>query len=224
MDRYCIKEPYACNLTENGERIAQYTAPPNNAEYQYACYDLAKTLVRSRLITSCIELGSGSGLKLNKYIKPYCRRTVGVDLPHSIERCRQMYPGIEWVVDDFDNSEPAIGEKFDLVLCFDVIEHIVNPESLLIKIRQYAHPGSVILLSTPERDSLRGQSHQGPPPNVLHIREWDRVEFREFISRHGFTIISQKIVDAHRLSFRQRLSQFFGRANYRTCQIVECRL
>jgi SAM-dependent methyltransferase len=222
MQNYFIKEGYRTNLSPDGERIEQYKAIPDNAPYQVACYQYAAQLIRKKGYRSCLELGSGSGYKLDKYIKPYAERIVGIDLPHAVEHCREVYPSIEWISDDFDSPTAALQEAFDIIISFDVIEHLINPEQLLRKIRQYATRETSILISTPERDLLNGQNHSGPPRNKLHVREWNQVELRQFLLNEGFVINRLLILDARILTFRQRISQLLGRVNYKTCQLYEC--
>lgn len=222
MENYFIKNNYLLNLNNSGERVKQYTSAPVNEKYQLDCYKYARKIIKEKRITSCIELGSGSGYKLNKYIFPYCNDVFGVDLPHSIEICKKKYPNIRWLCEDFDTLTPSINKNFDLIISFDVIEHIVKPEILLNKMKQYHHDKSIILISTPERDSLHGKNHNGPPPNKLHIREWNINEFKLFIESYGFIIKKHVLLNAHDLTFKQKTSQFLKRVNYKTCQFLEC--
>ena len=222
MKSYFIKEGYNCNLTPQGNRIEQYKTIPNNAPYQVACYQYAAALMKQNGWERCLELGSGSGFKLDKYIRPVAQRVVGIDLPHAVEYCKKMYPGIEWLSDDFDSPQAALPEPFDLIISFDVIEHLINPELLLKKIKQYASPFTKILISTPERDLLNGKDNFGPPHNKLHVREWNQEELKQFLLSEGFSIEMLKILDARKLTIKQQISQFLGRVNYKTCQLYEC--
>jgi hypothetical protein len=224
MQTYFIKEGYICNLTPEGERVEQYKSIPDNAPYQVSCYKHAARLIQKNNLKNCLELGSGSGYKLNRYIKPFIRRAVGIDLPHAVEHCKQVYPSIEWLSDDFDGPQAALAEKFDIIISFDVIEHLIKPERLLEKVRQYATSTTKVLISTPERDSLYGIDHFGPSLNKLHVREWNRRELGQFLINEGFTIDNVMLLNAKILTTRQKISQSLGRVNYKTCQLYECRI
>ena len=59
-----------------------------------------------------------------------------------------------------------------MLVCADVIEHLVDPTGLLLALRALLEHAPVALLSTPERVLVRGADDQGPPANVAHVREW----------------------------------------------------
>ncbi len=50
-----------------------------------------------------------------------------------------------------------------------------------------------LVISTPDRDILRGENDFGPPRNMTHMREWNGKEFKNFISSSGFTIVSHML-------------------------------
>jgi hypothetical protein len=54
----------------------------------------------------------------------------------------------------------------DLVMAADVIEHFPDPGDLIAMIQ--AIPSRYVVLSTPERDLIRGKSDFGPP-EMWHI-------------------------------------------------------
>src|SRR5262249_39232024 len=65
------------------------------------------------------------------------------------------------------------------------IEHVQNPTPLIQNIRKLLKHAPVALISTPERDRVRGFDHMGPPGNIHHIREWNLAELRQFLSDQG---------------------------------------
>lgn len=224
MENYFIKEGYKINLKDDGSRVLQYTSVPKDTIYQVQCYKYAANLIKENDIKSCLELGSGSGYKLNKYILPVCKDVYGIDLPHATEYCEKLYKDVKWINDDFDYVNPTIDKKFDLIICFDVIEHLIFPESLLNKIKSYSHSGSRILISTPERDLVRGPQHSGPAPNEKHVREWNQQELVRFLQSQGFHVIHHRILQAKKLSVRLKLATWRRGINTKTCQLIDCTL
>ena len=186
------------------------------------CYKYAANVIKENTLKSCLELGSGAGFKLNKYIRPVCDDVYGIDLPHATAYCEKLYKDIKWINDDFDYKQPAIDKKFDLIISFDVIEHLIYPENLLNKIKSYSHANTRILLSTPERDLVRGKDHFGPAPNEKHVREWNQDELAKFLKFEGFHINKHLILEARKLSLRLRFGTWRRGINTKTCQLVDC--
>ena len=76
-----------------------------------------------------------------------------------------------------------------IVVCADVIEHLMNPNPLLGMIHGMLIQGSkAVVLSTPERDLTYGIGHFGPSPNLCHVREWNVEEFRRVLEGTGFKV------------------------------------
>ena len=73
-------------------------------------------------------------------------------------------------------------QGYDLVICADVIEHLVDPDELLGFIER-CQP-KVIVLSTPDRNKMRPDTRGGPPSNFCHVREWAWDEFFYYIGDH----------------------------------------
>jgi SAM-dependent methyltransferase len=100
---------------------------------------------------------------------------------------------------DLSADPPAAwSRRFDLIICADVIEHLVDPDVVLRWIRLFSKPTSRIVLSTPERDLRRGRRSLGPPENLGHVREWNSREFCAYLDSRGFDILQHEIVDLKR--------------------------
>ncbi len=68
-----------------------------------------------------------------------------------------------------------------MVVCADVIEHLPNPDDLLDFISDINF--KILVISTPERDAVAGRNDFGPPENTAHYREWNAVEFKNYLRR-----------------------------------------
>ena len=83
-----------------------------------------------------------------------------------------------------------------MVICSDVIEHIVNPDdvvdyllSLNSKYYIISTPCREILCTHPKFSNYFSRSWNGPPINPCHVREWTMTEFTRYLSKK-FNIIS----------------------------------
>lgn len=126
---------------------------------------------------SVIDLGTGTGFKLIRYFGK-CD-TLGIDVEYRMQNLRGRYPERKWAAYDVMNPVPVVA---DLVLCVDVIEHVQDPRRLLDSIMAGTWDHCVI--STPERDIVRGKKDKGPPKNRWHVREWNEAEFAAFLHDH----------------------------------------
>lgn len=137
-----------------------------------------------------VDVGCGKGGKLAALAAH--NEVVGVDIGVNIEYCRSNHRFGRWFEHDIESSDELPLDSVDLrgaiVICADVIEHLVDPLPLLHKLRRCSDRGAIVLLSTPERDLVRGQLDPGPPKNQAHVREWNLGELRALLLHVGFTI------------------------------------
>lgn len=178
-ENYFIHSGYQCRAEE---AYWDDTSWRDREFSQIKIYEHAKNICDREKLASVVDLGCGSGCKLMRFFGHLA--TVGVDVPKTSEWLRKKYPGRVWRDVDSDLGCGPV----DLVISADVIEHVLNPDELLEKIKKL-QPRFVVL-STPDRDHLetelawQGHSHNGPPINVHHIREWGFAEFGNYIGSH----------------------------------------
>jgi 2-polyprenyl-3-methyl-5-hydroxy-6-metoxy-1,4-benzoquinol methylase len=97
-----------------------------------------------------LDVACGNGI-LGKWLIEYAKaRLYGVDLsPVALERCRQIgYLKSELV--DLDNELlPFAADSFDLVTLSAVLEHVMEPEQILIQTFEKLKPGGYVFVLTP---------------------------------------------------------------------------
>ncbi len=99
-----------------------------------------------------LDVGCGLGGTIHLFEES--RKRVGVDLsPVAIRACRSISDGIEHyaVMDGRNMGFPS--REFDLVLCFDVLEHLRDPQAALAEIARVALEGGRIAIVYPFGDS-----------------------------------------------------------------------
>lgn len=172
MKNYFIKESYISRL-EN-----KYFDDTSNTDgWQKEVYEFAKEVAIENKFSKILDIGTGSGFKLLNNFLDF--DTLGIDVPQTVEWLRKTYPDRKWA----DTFDPVQG--YDMIIASDVIEHIPEPDSLLDLIT--ACKPKLIVLSTPDRDLLPEEYHNGPPKNRAHVREWNMPEFYNYISSR-FTV------------------------------------
>ncbi|GGP82583.1 class I SAM-dependent methyltransferase [Streptomyces melanogenes] len=137
-----------------------------------------------------IDIGCGRAEKLAGLARQYPQwRFVGVDYGANIQWCRQRWQFGQWVEADLENDLRPVTDRDaisrSVIICSDVLEHLVRPDIAAAAIRTLLLDGAAkAVLSTParERKVLPGQAEfNGPPDNPTHVREWASDEFRAFL-------------------------------------------
>jgi len=98
-----------------------------------------------------LEIGCGSGATLGWLRQAHkAVRTVGVEIAEEAA-CRARSFADEVHCLDFERHElPGGTQKFDLVLCLDVLEHMVDPWSVVARLAtRYIEVGGTLLVSLP---------------------------------------------------------------------------
>jgi len=178
LDNFFIRRDY--KIRENNDFL---DTSSRSDEYQNDVYLFAKEIGDINNVKTIADVGCGSAFKLLKYFSDY--ETIGYDLNFTVDFLKRKYPDKIWIVSDFDSSPNEV----DLVICADVIEHVINPTNLLNFIKKM-NPKHIVM-STPDRDLLYeklGRPYLGPPVNSHHIREWSYMEFKNYIN-HFFEIL-----------------------------------
>lgn len=98
-----------------------------------------------------LELGCGSGATLG-WLRQIQKttRTVGIEIAESAAiAARQFADEVHWV--DFERGDvPAFAEKFDVILCLDVLEHMIDPWAVVDRlVTQYLAAGGILIASLP---------------------------------------------------------------------------
>jgi SAM-dependent methyltransferase len=181
-DRYLIKERYAAR------REPRYFADVDSGvTFQPDVYELAAAVARGLGARRIVDVGTGQGRKLAS-LHPQLE-VVGIDFGSNLEHARRTYPFGTWIEADLDQPgalpiDPALLQG-SVVVCADVIEHVQDPALLLDKLKGTLGQAGALLLSTPERDLVRGREHRGPPGNPCHLREWSIRELDAFLRARG---------------------------------------
>ena len=150
-------------------------------EWQLPVYQIARALLEQHHLKTVVDLGCGSGYKLVHLFPDVF--TIGVELEPTLTWLTGVYPKHRWIP-----PEGLEGITADLVICSDVIEHLVDPDIILDQIEKL--DPKWIVLSTPALERLQIGTDGGPPKNIHHVREWTSDEFRSYIGER-FEIVSQ---------------------------------
>jgi MoaA/NifB/PqqE/SkfB family radical SAM enzyme/ubiquinone/menaquinone biosynthesis C-methylase UbiE len=147
-----------------------------------------KTLVRYNFAVPFIEgkkiLDIGCGARKGPYfLAQKAQEVVGVDnSSKAMEYVQQKWKkeNISYFVMDatdlqFDN------DTFDVVISFEVIEHILDYQKYLTEVTRVLRPGGIVILSTPNKIFT---SPNNQPVIRGHIKEFSAQEFKDVLSEY----------------------------------------
>jgi len=104
---------------------------------------------------SLLEVGTGSGFFLSFIHSEFPRASLsGIEYdPRLLEVTRKKAPFANCKngnaeLFDFD------GEKFDIIVSFQVIEHLYEPNAMLQRVRNHLKPNGIFIMTTPNLDGL----------------------------------------------------------------------
>ncbi len=158
-----------------GERLIPDDPAHRDLYWEHrARYELAVPLARGKRV---LDLGCGCGYGSDLLARAEAKSVVGLDCASkAISYAQTHYQGdaLSFVVGDACNSGlPAA--SFDLIVCYELIEHLADQAGLLTEAARLLAPGGIIFLSTPDAERC------GAEPNPFHVRELKRAEFEALL-------------------------------------------
>ena len=162
----------------------------NTDHFQKEVYEAAYRIASSNNLESVVDVGCGSAFKLLYYFNDEFK-TTGIDIGSTYDYLIRKYPEKDWLNGEGLDYSNIFGE---IVICSDVIEHVLDPDVLLNNLKKIKGI-RYLVLSTPDRLLARGWYDFGPPQNITHIREWNGKEFSAYIQSMGFDILSHQVTN-----------------------------
>lgn len=159
-----------------GERVLPGQVNADLWNEHFARYAFAARLARNRRV---LEVACGAGYGSFE-LAQVARSVVGTDIStEAVEYAREHYthPALRFEAASATGL-PFEDGSFDLIVAFEVIEHLSDWRGLLSEARRLLAPGGQFVVSTPNRlyyEETRKQSG----PNPFHAHEFAYDEFRQ---------------------------------------------
>jgi len=130
-----------------------------------------------------LELGVGEGRGL-AIVGSEAKSFTAVDkIGESLERLRPLYPDVHFIKANIPPLKEIESGSFDVVISFQVIEHIRKDKLFLEEIARVLRPGGKCLITTPNRKMSLTR-------NPWHVREYTSEE----LSALGQSVFGQVIM------------------------------
>jgi SAM-dependent methyltransferase len=164
-------------LTEfTGERVVPGEVEADLWNEHFGRYTFAARLSRMKRV---LDAGCGMGYGSAEMAR-VAASVVGVDISgDTVVSARERYnlPRVTFLQGSCA-SLPFRAASFDLVVAFEVIEHLTEWRDFLAEARRVLAPGGQCLISTPNRDYY-ADSRGRTGPNPYHEHEFSFEEFRQ---------------------------------------------
>jgi SAM-dependent methyltransferase len=175
------EEPTQARLIEwTGERCVPW-APDHQMVYEHMHrYNFAASYCAGKRV---LDLASGEGYG-SAILGKTASEVIGVDIDGpSVQHARVMYGSntVHFIEGSMIDPDIFTDRSFDVVVCFEALEHTDDHDLLLRVIVGALRPDGLVFISTPDRtiySELHGHN------NPFHVHELDREEFRDLLARH----------------------------------------
>ena len=154
-----------------------------------------------------LDVGCGDGVILEG-LQAEDRYLVGVDFS-TVAAVESHKRGIEVVICDIRKGLPFKDKVFDLVLCFDILEHLFNPEEVLNESKRICSKNILINIPNVQFWVYRVQYFLGRIPYPMrsgHIQWWILDDFESLLKNLGLEVLLVKNTSGH-LPFEKALSK-----------------
>jgi SAM-dependent methyltransferase len=163
------------SLEFTGERVVPGQVDRDLWNEHIARYAFAARLARNRRV---LDIACGTGYGTSE-LACVAAQVSGIDIAlDAVRFAKENFakPNAEWVSASATQL-PFAGNSFDLVVAFEVIEHLSDWPALLSEARRVLAPGGQFVVSTPNR-AYYAEARSLSGPNPYHQHEFSFSEFR----------------------------------------------
>lgn len=147
-----------------------------------------------------LDVGCASGLTGTLLRPRQPDRLVGVEInPQAAARAQEIYD--EVLVGPAEEVLAGVEERFDTILCYDVLEHLVDPWGVLTQLARLCIPGGRLHVSVPNARHLslmvdvmlRGTFNYQPHGHRddTHLRWFTPRDLEAAVTGAGFDVVSR---------------------------------
>lgn len=174
-----------------GKDVKDYRLQPDRLQGKDA---QILSLLKRQPVTGarCLDIGSGTGRWLSYLKQMGAESLTAVDISErALERAGAWCDAVH-MVDVEKDPLPLPSRAFDIVISFEVLEHLRDPGLFIAEVLRVVNIGGLVVLTTPNLCSFASRIRMlaGGRPVVLasdptHIRCYRKREVRRLFDAHG---------------------------------------
>lgn len=159
---------------------------------------ILKVLRANKQKATVLDFGCGSGELCEAAYRNriYPKSYLGLDIrQRTIDENNEKFKMCDWAnfkAVDLCQAELDLGQTFDIITCFEVMEHIghANADVFLDNIAYHCHKNTLVYLSTPNYDPKVGAANNHLLGPNKEVGEWDHFELQKKLEE--FFVIEKK--------------------------------
>jgi cyclopropane fatty-acyl-phospholipid synthase-like methyltransferase len=192
------------------------TADPGRAPRQFGNLEANLRFIGATGVvnpgTTVLEVGTGTGALLQNLLQRGCRAQ-GVELSTELIAEAERWFGVLPIGKIDGVALPFPAGSFDVVLSFDVFEHIAESDAHLDEVRRVLRPGGAYLLQTPNKwtnvvfETIRWRSFTRFRADHCSLHTLGQL--RERLTRHGFDVRAYDVPVVNDF-FRAKIRRYLG--------------
>lgn len=117
--------------------------------------DRLQALRQHKQSGTMLDLGCSSGGFLG-FFRGDSWKLYGIEMSADCARRAELRTGAHVFVGDIPDA-PFQPESFDVITCFDVLEHLYEPLQIMAKVREWLKPGGIFYVQVPNIDSAEAR-------------------------------------------------------------------
>ena len=153
--------------------------------------DRRAALVQYKQGGSLLDLGCSSGSFL-EFLKDESWKLHGIEISADCAKVAEEKSGAQVFVGDILKA-PFLPESFDVITCFDVLEHLFEPRRVMAKVTEWLRPGGIFYVLVPNIDSAEARlfkSYWGGLELPRHLFHYSPASLRYLAKSTGLQEIS----------------------------------
>lgn len=156
---------------------------------------IAKKIIKKLKFNNCLDVGCASGYMISQILHDFPdAKYFGIDAyDKAIEYAHKYCPGVEFKVAPAEKL-PFKDNSFDLVICYETIEHVANPSLCLEEMKRVLSSKGKLILAMDSGNLLFKsvwfiwENTKGRVWKDAHLNPFHHKQLQDLISKSKFNI------------------------------------